>query len=159
MRLDDIDLKILTILQENSNITNLDLSKAIGLSTASTLDRVRKIHKANLIKGYHAELNKEAFGFNFEALILVTLENHKEDTIERFIHKLKRIESILECKRTLGIADFYIRAIASTSENLQNKTINSLNRFDEIEKVITLSITSTIKDGKKISLNHIVLNG
>ena len=54
-RLDNIDLKILKLLQENSKITNLDLSKRIGLSPAPTLERVKKLEQSGVIQSYHAK--------------------------------------------------------------------------------------------------------
>ena len=53
-RLDKTDYRILKILQENSKITNLDLSKTIGLSPAPTLERVKKLEQAGIIASYHA---------------------------------------------------------------------------------------------------------
>jgi len=51
--MDKIDLKILRLLQENSKITNLDLSKKIGLSPAPTLERVKKLEQSGIIQSYH----------------------------------------------------------------------------------------------------------
>ena len=57
MKIDNIDRKILRMLQENSKITNAYLSTQIGLSPAPTLERVRKLEKKGIISGYHAQLN------------------------------------------------------------------------------------------------------
>ena len=59
LNLDTTDLKILKTLQENGRITNLQLSNEIGLSPAPTLERVRKLGKANYITSYHANANSE----------------------------------------------------------------------------------------------------
>jgi len=56
-KFDKIDLKILKILQENSKITNLDLSKKIGLSPAPTLERVKKLEQTEIINSYHAKVD------------------------------------------------------------------------------------------------------
>ncbi|MEY4047581.1 MAG: hypothetical protein RL284_1132, partial [Bacteroidota bacterium] len=63
-KLDKTDLKILHILQENSKITNLDLSKKIGLSPAPTLERVKKLENTEIIQSYHAKVNQQAIGLN-----------------------------------------------------------------------------------------------
>ena len=62
-KLDEIDKKILEILQGNSKITNANLASLIGLSAAPTLERVKKLEKSGLILRYRAELNKELLGF------------------------------------------------------------------------------------------------
>ena len=63
-KLDKTDLKILRILQDNSKITNLDLSKRIGLSPAPTLERVKKLEQNNVIESYHAVVRATAIGLN-----------------------------------------------------------------------------------------------
>ncbi|HMP32184.1 MAG TPA: Lrp/AsnC family transcriptional regulator, partial [Saprospiraceae bacterium] len=63
-KLDKTDLKILKLLQENSKITNLDLSKKIGLSPAPTLERVKKLEQSGIILSYHAKVDSTAIGLN-----------------------------------------------------------------------------------------------
>ena len=72
-KLDKIDLKILKILQENSKITNLDLSKKIGLSPAPTLERVKKLEQSDIIQSYHAQVNPQQMGLNVKTFVLVSL--------------------------------------------------------------------------------------
>ena len=67
-KLDKIDLKILKILQENSKITNLDLSKKIGLSPAPTLERVKKLEQTNVIESFHAVVNPQSIGLECQNL-------------------------------------------------------------------------------------------
>ena len=88
-KLDKIDLKILRILQENSKITNLDLSKKIGLSPAPTLERVKKLENADIISSYHAVINNQALGLNVQTFVLVSLAWAKENALEHFIEKIK----------------------------------------------------------------------
>ena len=71
IHLDKTDLKILKILQENAKITNLQLSGEIGLSPAPTLERVKKLENANLIRGYHTQVNEEALGIGIKAIIQI----------------------------------------------------------------------------------------
>lgn len=71
-KLDKTDLKILHILQENSKITNLDLSK-IGLSPAPTLERVKKLENTEIIQSYHAKVNQQAIGLNVKTFVQVSL--------------------------------------------------------------------------------------
>jgi DNA-binding Lrp family transcriptional regulator len=66
--LDKIDFQILRLLQENSNITNLSLSKKIGLSPAPTLERVKKLEKNGVIRSYHAEVDPLSLGPDGEDL-------------------------------------------------------------------------------------------
>ena len=62
IKLDQIDHKVLEILQQNAKITNAQLSKEIGLSPAPTLERVKKLELAGIIESYHAQLNRDKVG-------------------------------------------------------------------------------------------------
>ncbi len=62
IKLDNTDKKILEILQKNSNITNAQLAKEIGLSPAPTLERVNKLETTGVIKSYHAVIEPGAVG-------------------------------------------------------------------------------------------------
>ena len=94
-KLDKIDLKILKLLQENSKITNLDLSKRIGLSPAPTLERVKKLENSKVIESYHAKVNSQAIGLNVKTFVLVSLAWQKENALTNFLEKIQDIE---ECK-------------------------------------------------------------
>ena len=89
-KLDKIDLKILKILQENSKITNLDLSKKIGLSPAPTLERVKKLEQSGVIESYHAKVNPQTIGLNVKTFVLVSLAWQKENALNNFLDKIRR---------------------------------------------------------------------
>ena len=67
--LDDIDIKILTLLQEDGRITNVDLAEKVHLSAPPCLRRVRSLEKSGFIKGYHADLQAEKLGFEVTVLL------------------------------------------------------------------------------------------
>ena len=77
-RLDKIDIKILNILQLNSKITNLELSKKIGLSPAPTLERVKKLEQLGVIESYHAKVNPLKVDLSISTFVLVNVAWHKQ---------------------------------------------------------------------------------
>ena len=84
-KLDKTDLRILRLLQENSKITNLELSKKIGLSPAPTLERVKKLEQTNIIESYHAQVNAQTIGLNVKTFVLVSLAWKKnQDALDNF---------------------------------------------------------------------------
>ena len=87
-KLDKTDLKILHILQENSKITNLDLSKKIGLSPAPTLERVKKLENTEIIQSYHAKVNQQAIGLNVKTFVQVSLAWQKDNALNNFMAKV-----------------------------------------------------------------------
>ena len=85
MKLDIIDLKILRALQENSKITNIELSKVVGLSAAPTLGRVQKLEKLGIISSYHAKVNDVKLGLGFMALVQMSLIRQKSTAVVNFM--------------------------------------------------------------------------
>ncbi|MEM8582782.1 MAG: Lrp/AsnC family transcriptional regulator [Bacteroidota bacterium] len=153
-RLDKIDLKILKILQENSKITNLDLSKKIGLSPAPTLERVKKLENNDVIKSYHAEVNPEAIELKVKTFVLVSLDWRKEKAREHFLDKIHAIEEITECYIITGEADFLIKIVCADIPTYERLLFKTLQQIDEIERLKTLMTLSTVKDSKLLPYDY-----
>jgi DNA-binding Lrp family transcriptional regulator len=147
-KLDKIDLKILKILQENSKITNLDLSKKIGLSPAPTLERVKKLENSNVIESYHAKINPQSIGLNVKTFVLVSLAWQKENALNNFLDKIRQIEEITECYIITGEADFLIKIVCKDIPTYEQLLFKTLSQIEEIERLKTLMTLSTVKDSK-----------
>ena len=153
-KLDKIDLKILRILQENSKITNLDLSKKIGLSPAPTLERVKKLESASIIKSYHALVNAQTIGLSVKTLVLVSLAWQKENALENFIAKVNEIDEIVECYIITGEADFLMQLVCHDIPSYEQLLFKTLSKIEEIERLKTLMTLSTVKDSKVLPFNY-----
>ena len=119
-KLDKIDLKILKLLQENSKITNLDLSKKIGLSPAPTLERVKKLELNGIIESYHAKVDMEKIGLNVRTFALVSLAWNKENALDRFLEKINTINEVVEAYIITGDADFLLKIVTKTFQVTSN---------------------------------------
>lgn len=147
-KLDKIDLKILRILQENSKITNLDLSKKIGLSPAPTLERVKKLEQSDIIESYHAKVNPQQMGLNVRTFVLVNLQWKKENALASFLEKIQKIEEIVECFIITGEADFLMKIICKDIPSYEQLLFKTLSQIEEIERLKTLMTLSTVKDSR-----------
>lgn len=153
-KLDKIDLKILRILQENSKITNLDLSKKIGLSPAPTLERVKKLEQSDIIKSYHAQVNPQMMGLNVKTFVLVSLAWKKEKALENFLDKIMKIDEISECYIITGEADFLIKIVCKDIPTYEQLLFKTLSQIEEIERLKTLMTLSTVKDSKVLPFDY-----
>ena len=153
-KLDKIDLNILKILQENSKITNLDLSKKIGLSPAPTLERVKKLETTGIIESYHAIVNQQAIGLNVKTFVLVSLAWQKENALNHFLQKIDEIEEITECYIITGEADFLIKIICKDIPTYEQLLFKTLSQIEEIERLKTLMTLSTVKDSKLLPYDY-----
>ena len=154
-KLDRIDLNILRILQENSKITNLELSKRIGLSPAPTLERVKKLENNKVIQSYHATVNPQSIGLNVQTFVLVSLAWQKENALNDFLTKIQEIDEIAECYIITGEADFLIKVICSDIPTYEQLLFKTLSQIDEIERLKTLMTLSTVKHSRVLPYNYV----
>ena len=152
--LDKIDLKIIKILQENAKITNLQLSAEIGLSPAPTLERVKKLETAKLIKGYYTQVNEEALGIGIKAIIQITLTRQLENAISNFKKEINKIPEIMECYQVTGNADYILIALLKDIRDFGNLSSQRLSKVEEIGQMQTMVILSKVKDSKLLPLEY-----
>ena len=111
MKLDELDLKILKRLQENGKITNLQLSKDIGLSPAPTLERVKKLENNGFIQSYHALVEESKLDLGLSAFMQISLIRQRDNAITNFISQINKIDEVLECYNVTGQADYLLKII------------------------------------------------
>jgi len=150
--IDAIDKKILDVLQENGRITNLHLSNLIGLSPAPTLERVRKLEKAKVLKSYHAEVDASKLGYDLNVTIQVTLARQIENAMQKFTSQIQQIDEIIECVQVTGDFDYLLRVIVKDVRGLDILINEKISHIEVIGQLKTNVILSTIKSSKKIPL-------
>ncbi len=153
-KMDRVDLKILKILQRNSKITNLELSKQIGLSPAPTLERVKKLEQADIIESYHAVVKPQAIGLSVKTFVLVSLAWQKENALNNFLEKIKKIDEITECYIITGEADFLIKIDCKDLPSYEQLLFKTLSQIEEIERLKTLMTLSTVKNSKILPYDY-----
>ena len=153
-KLEKTDLKILHILQENSKITNLDLSKKIGLSPAPTLERVKKLENTEIIQSYHAKVNQQAIGLNVKTFVQVSLAWQKDNALNNFMAKVQEIDEIVECYIITGEADFLMKIVCKDIPTYEQLLFKTLSQIEEIERLKTLMTLSTIKDSSVLPFKY-----
>lgn len=153
-KIDKIDAHILQILQENSKITNLELSKRIGLSPAPTLERVKKLENNGTIESYHAKINPQALGLQVRTFVLVSLAWQKENALDNFLKKINSIKEITECYIITGEADFLLKIVCKDLPTYEQLLFKTLSHIEQIERLKTLMTLSVAKDEKVLPYDY-----
>lgn len=148
LKLDDIDRKILEILQSNAKITNAQLSKDIGLSPAPTLERVKKLETSGIIKSYHAQLDNSRIGLGVSTFVLVTLKGHNKKNIDVFLESIKYVPEVIECHHITGTGDFMLKIISSDIASYQKLMLETVSEIEVVDGLQSMVILSTFKDSK-----------
>lgn len=143
---DKIDLQILKLLQENGRITNLQLSHEIGLSPAPTLERVRKLENAGLIKSYHAVVDEELLGLGIKTFIQIQLDFHRDNAIETFVDEVKQIKEVTECHHVTSGCDFILKIYVKDIKAYERLIMDKISKISVIKTFQTMMILSTSKN-------------
>ena len=109
MKLDAIDIKILSELQKNGRLTNIDLADLVHLSASPCLMRLKKLQNAGFIRGFAAELDLTRFADVLTVFTEVTLARHRPQDLERFVAALADIDNVLECHLVSSGYDYLVK--------------------------------------------------
>ena len=151
-KLDATDRKILEILQADSNITNAQLAQEIGLSPAPTLERVKKLEAAKIIKSYHASIDPASVGLGVSTFVMVSLKGHNKENIHKFIDAVQEIEEVVECHHLTGQADFILKVVSSDISSYQTLMLEMVSNIDVVDNMQSMVILSTFKDSKVVPI-------
>ena len=148
IKLDQIDRKILQILQSNGKITNAQLSKEIGLSPAPTLERVKKLENAGVIASYHAVVAPEQVGLGVTTYVQVSLVSNKKAVIDAFVKRINAIENVVECHHLTGASDFLLKITAEDINEYHKLMLEEMSEISEIERMQSMVVLSTFKNSR-----------
>ena len=115
-KLDDIDLKILRILQKNSKKTTKEVAQILNLTASPVYERIKRLENKGYIKKYVALLDKAHLNRPITAICMVSLRYHNEGFIDKFDKQIKELKEVQECYHMAGKVDFFLKI------NLQSLT-------------------------------------
>ena len=139
--LDYIDLHILSELQTDGRMTNVELAQRVGLSAPPCLRRVRRLEELGHIRGYHAELDPEPLGWQITFFALVGLEMQKEAVLAAFERTVSGWPEVRECHMIRGGGDFLLRLVARDTQHEKELT----SRLTEAKHVLRVQTMPTIR--------------
>ena len=144
--LDTIDWKILRELQADGRMTNVELSRRVGISAPPCLRRVKRLEESGFIRGYRAMLNAPALGKDVVAFCLVGL-NHQSDAELRAFSELTRGWPIVrQAWMVSGESDFLLHCVAPDLGSFQGFVIETLTSTQNVDTVRTALTIRQVKD-------------
>jgi len=112
VKLDRIDRRILSDLQQTGRMTNVELAGRAGISAPPCLRRVRALEEAGFIRGYHADLNAELLGYAVTVFAQVGLSSQAEADLKAFENLMQSWPEVRECHMLAGETDFLLKIVA-----------------------------------------------
>ena len=137
IKLDPIDRKILSELQADGRMTNVELSRRVGISAPPCLRRVRTLEDAGLIEGYHARVNGRALGYEVMVFAMVSLKSQAEADLTAFEDLARGWPIVRECHMLNGEIDFLLKCVAPNLMTFQNFLTGQLTAAPNVASVKT----------------------
>jgi DNA-binding Lrp family transcriptional regulator len=136
-KVDSIDLHILAELQADGRITNVELAERANITAPPCLRRVRALEKAGLIRGYHADLDAKALGFELTAFAFVGLSSQAEADLRGFEAQAAAWPLVRECYMLSGEVDFLLKCVARDLSEFQSFITEELTAARNVASVKT----------------------
>ena len=136
-KLDKIDRKILSELQSDGRMTNVDLAKKVGISAPPCLRRVRSLEEGGYIKGYHAIIENSALGFQVKVFAMVGLVSQAESDLSAFEEKCNEWPLVRECHMLNGEVDFILKCVSPDLNTFQSFLTEELTAAENVASVKT----------------------
>ena len=148
--LDQIDLKILYILQNNGRARLADIAEDVELSAPAVMERVKKLEAGGVITGYQALLDARKVGKDITAFIGVSI-GHQRD-IDQFASQMLRYPDVLECHHVTGDESFILKVKSANTGSLE-KLLAEIRSVEGVTRTVTKVVLSTAKESQTLELD------
>jgi DNA-binding Lrp family transcriptional regulator len=135
MKLDAVDLKILTELQRDGSLSNVELAKRVHLSPSPCLARVKALEQAGVIDRYVALANASVLGLGLNVFISISLKEQSKEALATFEQRIAEHDEVMECYLMTGDSDYLIRVALPDIAALEKFILEQLTPIPGIEKI------------------------
>jgi Lrp/AsnC family transcriptional regulator, leucine-responsive regulatory protein len=136
-KLDNIDRRILRMLQRDGRLQNVELAERVGLSPSPCLRRVKMLEEAGVIERYVAVLDASKIGVGLTFFARVWLRGQDSETVDQFVEEVKRLPQVVECHLMAGDCDFLLRIVAADIDAYRKFQVDHLTRIKAVQSVKT----------------------
>jgi DNA-binding Lrp family transcriptional regulator len=151
-QLDQLDRKILALLQEDARLTNADLAERVHLSASQCSRRRQRLEEEGLIRGYRAVLDRDRLGFPLVNVISVTLATHNRDNARRFAELLANLPEVQEAHALTGEMDYVLKVVTPDLKSLSDFVNGVLLPHESVQHVKTAIVLETLKESWALPL-------
>lgn len=153
MKLDKIEKTILSTLQTEGRISNVELATRVGISESPCFRRVKALEEAKLIEGYGARLNQRALGLQVTAFVQVSLEKQGESVLSAFLEQVKAEEHIIECHAMSGSHDYLLKVVANNIDHFSVLSMQHILKFPGVINMESNFSLLAVKDGSPLPVS------
>jgi len=152
--IDRIDKNILVELQKNGRLSNVELSKRVGLSPTPCLERVKRLEKEQYITGYKAILNPHQLGAALLVFVEITLTKTSPDVFDDFANAVDELDVIQECHLVSGDFDFLLKTRVKDMLAYRELLGDTLLRLPAVSESRTYVVMDEIKSTNLVAIKR-----
>lgn len=145
IKIDELDQKIMQILQQNARTTIKEIADQVGMSSTPVFERIKKLEKNGYIDKYVALLNEAKLGYKMVAFVQISLTLHNLDEVNAFVERITSFPEVMECYHTTGESDFLLKILVSDMDRFNDFILYKLSEIENLGHVRTQFALSTRK--------------
>lgn len=146
LRLDDRDIAILAVLSREGRIAKTDLATKVNLSPTPCWERMKRLEKGGLIRGYRADIDLSGIGPHVQVFVTVELESHSTETFQIFERVVARTDEIMGCWGIGGGYDYLMQVVARNIESYQTIMDGLLQSPAGVRRYYSYIVTKPVKN-------------
>ncbi len=150
--LDQIDLRLLRLLQNNSDITTKELASRVNLSPTPVFERIKRLQKQGYIKKYVAVLDHEKLDRSLIVFCNITLKEHTKAIGNKFVKDILSLKEVTECYNISGDYDFLLKVMVADMKQYQDFVLNHLGAIKNIGSAHSTFVMGQIKHSYEVPI-------
>ncbi|GAA6169951.1 Lrp/AsnC ligand binding domain-containing protein [Sessilibacter corallicola] len=152
--LDRIDRNIIRILQKEGRLTYAELSRRVGLSTTPCVERVKRLEKKGVIRGYTALIDPDFLKASLVVFIQFRLTREPKNIFEKFRDAAKALEEVQECYLVSGSFDYLIKARVQDMKAYRKFYGETLLTLPGVQECTSYVVMEEVKDTLEVPVNY-----
>lgn len=155
MKLDGTDLRILTALQADGALSNVELARRVHLSPSPCLTRVKALEAAGVIERYVALVDAQRLGLGLNVFISISLKTQSKEVLADFERRIAEHDEVMECYLMSGDSDYLIRVALPDIAALERFILEQLTPIADIEKIRSSFALKQVRYKTALPLAHL----
>jgi Lrp/AsnC family transcriptional regulator len=149
---DEIDLKILRILQKNADLSITEIGEKVGLSHTPCWRRIKKMQESGIIKSQVYHLDSEKIGLDVSIFVFVRLDTHSTQALDTFEKSTKDVPQIMQCYTMSGEFDYLLRIVVATVRDYEKTVKGKLLKLPHVGMMNSHFALSEIKNSSELPI-------
>ena len=154
-RIDEIDVRILQLLQDRGRIKRNEIAEKVSLSVPSVSERMKKLEERGIIEGYKAIVNARRVGYDIAAFIRVMVDGSKH--YSGFVEKARKLEEVQEVHSITGEGSHILRVLIRNTSGLE-KLLSTIQGWPGVHGTSTSIVLSSYKDTRSVPVEPMMID-